>query len=67
MKTEFFEIVEFPSFITEKCNFSYIFWCRAAADRSRKMALVGNYSPAVVSKTPFRGYFAYPLVKNVRS
>ena len=53
MKTEFFEVVEFPCFSTENGVFSYISWCRAAADRSRWMAIGGNYSLNVVSKTLF--------------
>ena len=52
-KQSSFEGVEFPCFSTENGVFSYISWCRAAADRSRWMALGGNYSPNVVSKTLF--------------
>jgi len=51
MKTEFYEVVEFSCFSTENGCFSYISWCRAAADKSRKMALAGNCSPTVVCKT----------------
>ena len=53
MKTEFLSGVKFSCFSTENGFFSYIFWCRAAADRSRWMALGGNYSLNVVIKTLF--------------
>ena len=56
MKTEFFKVVEFSCFSTENEGFSYILWCRAAAERSRKMALGGYYFPTVVSKALFRCY-----------
>ena len=50
MKTKFFKFVEFSCFSIKNGGFSYIFWCRAAAERSRKMALGGNYSPTVSSQ-----------------
>ena len=56
MKTEFFEVVEFPSFSTENWVFSYISWFRDAAEKSRKVTLGGNYSPNVYSKTLFWCY-----------
>ena len=52
-KQSFFEVVEFPCFITENWVFSYISWFRDAAEKRRKVALGGNYSPNVNSETLF--------------
>ena len=56
MKTEFFDVVEVPCFSTENWGFSYISWCRDAAERSRKVAPGGNLSPNVDSKILFWCY-----------
>ena len=41
-KKSSFEVVEFPCFSTENWVFYYISWCRAVAEKSRKMALGEN-------------------------
>ena len=67
MKIQYFQVVEFPCFSTENWVFYYISWCRAVAEKSRKMALGENQSPNVDCESLFWCYLAEPCVRSVRS